>query len=218
VRPPPSAQGWPFLIGAGRRRDYSTLLAPDFLVVRREHGLLNEVVGPTPGNSSPRVTEATTPTGQRLGIAYATHLVTAADVADPRDEHSRPLRLIYGFVCPDGRIAEPAAADLAAAHTAALDVYRRFLANEDRFTAVPSAAFPLQSTVTAVAVSDPARPRQPTGATPTPSRQAVWGWGAAIVAVVVATVLLIVNVGGEPGRDNSPTPSPSVTTATRSPG
>lgn len=209
------AKGWPFLVGAGRRRDYSVLLAPDFLVARGEYGLLNEIVTPTAVDGPPRVVEATTG-GGRVGIAYVTRLVTAADVANPRDEHSRPLRVIYGFVCQDGRIDEPAGADLDAARTAALDVYRRFLDGEAHFAAVPSAPFPLESTVTAQAPSAPAGRRASPDPVPIRPRPPVWAWGAAAVAAVAAvavTALLVANTGTEPGQDKPPTPSPSVSTA-----
>ena len=32
--------GWPFLVAAGRIRDYTVLVAPDFLVASGEQGLL----------------------------------------------------------------------------------------------------------------------------------------------------------------------------------
>ena len=204
--------GWPFLIGSGRRRDYSTLMAPDFLVAELEYGILDEKVSPIPVGAPARVIEVTARGGRRLAIAYATHLVTAddvagpqatpgAEVAGPRDEHSRPLRLSFGFVCPDASIDGPAEADLDVARVAALDVYRRFLDNEEGFGVVPSSAFPLRSGITVVAA--PARPAPVPGVPSTaggfaaPSRPARWLWGLAAVAGValVVLVLALVNSG-----------------------
>jgi hypothetical protein len=210
---PPPAQGWPFLIGAGRRHDYTTLLAPEFLIARREHGILDEVVTPTAVDAPARAIEMTTPSGHRLYVTYKTRQVTRDDVDDARDEHSRPLRVMFGFACPDARIDELAETDLDTARTAALDVYRRFLDNEDHFTAVPSAAFPLRSTITTPAVSEPTRRRPPTSATVTRNRPAVWALGAAAAcAILAAIVLLIANTDDQPGQNNSPSPSPSATT------
>jgi hypothetical protein len=197
---PSTALGWPFLVAAGRRRDYSTLLAPRFLVAELDYGILNKVAEPTTGEGPPAVIEVRTPRGRDLTIVYATHLLTAADlltasdpvaedkavvpVLPPRDEHNRPLRLIYGFATPNVRISQPATTDLAFARAAALDVYRPFLENEEAITVIPSEPFPLQSVVTAR--PDSSMELSPTLA-PAPSRPT--GGGSRRTAVLLAALL-----------------------------
>jgi hypothetical protein len=151
----PTAQGWPFLVGRGRRRGYSTLLAPDFLVEQETYGILEEAVDPSSAGEAPQAVGLTLPAGHRLTVVYAVHRVTAADLGedapDPVDEHSRPLRVMYGFVCagssgPSQEDPAAAEADLGIARGAALDRYRRFLASAEQEIGVePSAAYPLRS-------------------------------------------------------------------------
>jgi hypothetical protein len=154
--------GWPFLVARGRRRGYSVLLAPGFL--QQDYGLLEEVAGPVSAAEPVRVAAARTSRGQDLSVVWSEHRVTAADVADgaePRDEHSRPLRLLYGFVCQQTILARPADADLSRSLAAALDTYRRFLAGEQRFTVEPSRPFDLRSTVAPRPAAPPGtRPRR----------------------------------------------------------
>ena len=209
-------EGWPFLVGAGRHHDYNVLLAPDFLIADAAHGRLGEVAAPTPVDAPPRLIEASTSTGRRLGITYATYLVSDADVAQPRDEHGRPLRLMYGFVCPAGQIETPAKADLDAARAASLATYRRYLAEEDRFSTAASTAFPLRSTVTAWPVRDN-RIRSVTVNRP---RRAMLAWcaAAATICALVATALLIAGQGDEPVPHDRPTPSPSQVLVSLEPG
>lgn len=212
----PPARGWPFLVGAGRRRDYSVLLAPDFLVTEATHGQLGGLATPTPPDAEPRVLETLTRTGQRLAIAYATHLVTTADVPRPRDEHSRPLKFMYGFVCPDGRIETAATADLDAARAAALGAYRGFLADENHFTTVTSTAYLLHSTIAAW----PARDLRTRAGTRRPRRRGMLAWSAAAAAAVCAlltAVLLITGRGNEPAPNDPPKSSPSQTMVTPTP-
>jgi hypothetical protein len=141
---------WPFLVAAGRRRDYSILLAPDFLVADLDYGVLEEIARPS-DDSRPTVVAVRTRTGRRLTVVHATHLLTAADLepdgayaASPSDEYGRPLRLIYGFVSHD-RVVEPSAADLRTAFDAALVVYRRFLDDEDVIAVAPGHAYLMRS-------------------------------------------------------------------------
>src|SRR4051812_36532744 len=103
-------RAWPFLVARGRERGYRTLLAPDFLVAERGYGVLDDSVVPDPEEDRASVITVVTSTGRALTVAHATHVVTAADLAEPgteagerepRDRHSRPLQLIYGFVCAD---------------------------------------------------------------------------------------------------------------------
>lgn len=147
--------GWPFLVARGRRRGYSVLLAPGFL--QQDYGLLEEVAGPVTAAEPVRVATARTSRGHDLNVVWTEHRVTSDDLADgaePRDEHSRPLRLLYGFVCQETILARPADADLSWSLAAALDTYRRFLAGEQRFTVESSAPFSLRTTV----ASRPAAP------------------------------------------------------------
>lgn len=210
------ARGWPFLVGAGRRRDYSVLQAPDFLVVDATHGQLGDLVTPTPPNAAPRVIETTTNTGQRLAIVYQTHLVTTADVAQPRDEHGRPLRFMHGFVCPDGRIDTAATADVDKAHAAALATYRRFLAQEDHFTTATSTAYPLSSTITAWPTRD-TRSHADTVRPPRPVVLVRAAAAAAAVCALITAVLLTTRQSNEPTPNDPPTPSPSQTLVTPTP-
>ena len=193
----PITSGWPFLVARGRRRGYSTLLAPSFLIAEGDYGVLEEAVGPTAEPGQAEVLRVNTRAGRTLAVAYATHVVTAADLAPaqarsgqagsgqagsgqacsgqagsgqagsgqagsgqagsaqagppsappPRDEHSRPLTLLYGFVCRDAWISEPAPADLRFAHETALRVYQSFLDEEEGFTVVAADSYDLRSPV-----------------------------------------------------------------------
>ncbi|MGH3645828.1 MAG: hypothetical protein ACRDTM_01400 [Micromonosporaceae bacterium] len=179
-----SDSGWPFLVASGRRRDYSILLAPDFLVDELDYGILEEVVSPASERDPARVVQVDTRGGRRLSIAYATHLLSGEDVGEPaRDEHGRPLRLVHGFVSRDGLITEPAPADLAFAREAALEAYRRFLEDEEQFAVVPAPAFPLRSRTTGEAETVMAAE-----GTSRPAPSAV-KW-LAVVAIATALVLM----------------------------
>ena len=73
--------GWPFLVAAGRRRDYTTLLAPRFLVAELDHGVLEQVVRPDARGRVRRPWwRSARGRGLRLSVAYATHLLTPADL------------------------------------------------------------------------------------------------------------------------------------------
>jgi hypothetical protein len=190
-----SAQGWPFLIGAGRRRDYSTLMAPDFLVEALDYGVLDESVRPGSDGS----VEVRTASGRRLTIVSATRPVKSV-----RDEHGRPLRLMYGFVCVDGSVPVPAAEDLATAFSVAWPVYEEFLADEDRLAVEPSAGFPLRSVV--VRLTPPAL-------LPAVRNRAALLLGGGVLAVGLTVTAAVSMAGEEPPRPPvpsvSPAPSPS---------
>jgi hypothetical protein len=231
-----TAQGWPFLIGRGRRRGYTTLLAPDFLVAEQAHGALEEIIAPSAGDDHTRTARLASTSGRRLTVVYATHRVTAADIgepADPVDEHSRPLQIMYGFVCPETWASpqpDPAIAesDLRTARTAALDSYRRFLSTaEDAVTVEPSVAYPLRSrlpadspsTVVAAAAGPPpaaaAHPNVPTRQNPVAQGPNGAGTTWKVIVLVVAALTLIVlaiyRLTQDPGdcrpRDQPPTAS-----------
>jgi hypothetical protein len=194
--------GWPFLIGRGRRIGHRVLLAPDFLVATNEHGVLEGISGDT-------VT--------RLGlltVRSATHQVGAADVAGaerPRDEHGRPLRLIYGVVASG---VEPANADLPTALAAALATYRRFLHGEDGFTVESAQGFPLAaqpSTVDQRALRQVAQPAQPPR--PDRARIAVLSSAAALVAVLAVGSTLLLGQSAEQPPAPPPPLCPTTTVA-----
>jgi hypothetical protein len=105
-----------------------------------------------------QVATARTSRGDEVGVAWSAHLVTAEDLADgtePRDEHSRPLRLVYGFACQRAILAPPSDVDMTRSLTAALATYRRFLADEQRFAVESSAPFEQRSAVSSRPVAPP---------------------------------------------------------------
>ena len=229
-----AAQAWPFLIARGRQRGYSVLLAPHFLLAEGDYGFLEEATGPVPESDPVRVGVATSQRGRRFGLAWSEHRVTAADVggtADPRDEHSRPLRLLYGFLSADTTITAPAGADLDHARRAALDTYRRFLTDEHRFTTEPSTPLdthttepsaPLDTHATEPSVPLAARTTEPTtlfaGRTPTPPKPPpARQWLRAVVisaAVVAGAATAIVIVAISAGSGDPPPSCTDTTTAT----
>lgn len=202
------ATGWAFLIGAGRVRDYRILLAPEFLVTALDYGILDGVAGPG-------VVAVRTRAGRRLCLVSAVHQLTAEDLdgTEPRDEHGRPLRLIYGYACPDGPVVEPADVDLQLALSTALDVYRRYLTDEEQVTVVPSTPFALRSRTTGWPV-EAARSRPTPPATPTGRRRRV----AVLVGAAALAAVAVLAVGAgmwRPERPESPpagcpSPQPSV--------
>jgi hypothetical protein len=190
--------GWPFLVAPGRRRDYTILLAPGFLVADLDHGVLERVTRPDGGDDRPTTVDTSTGRGRRLSVVYATHLLTAADLdrGDPdggvpdgagaRDEHGRPLRLIYGYATRDGRVVEPASADLGRAREEALRAYRSFLADEEGAAVAGTGPFRLASTVEASVPVGTGSSDVPAG---TGRRVGV------LAALVGAVVLVLVAVG-----------------------
>jgi hypothetical protein len=192
------AKGWPFLVARGRQSGYTTRLAPDFLVESRTYGVIEDVVG---AGSQVTTVDAG---GHGLAVVWAEHKVTGADIGSaeaPRDEHSRPLHLLYGFVCPDAAIVQPSEVDLSWTRQAALDTYRRFLADERGFTLESSGPFELHSTVAGTA--------QP----PVISRRMVPFAMAGLVAVAAVGIVMMTSFsGGEPTQP--PCPQPTTTAST----
>jgi hypothetical protein len=227
--------GWPFLIAPGRRRDYSTLIAPDFLVETLDYGVLNQAVRPS-ADARPAVIGVRTGVGRELTVVYATHLLTAADLItgpapamrsvgegpSPRDEHNRPMRLVYGFVLADGWISQPATADLDQVLATVLDTYRGFLSHEDGAGVVGSRPFPVRSVVrprdhTQGTVAPPARPAAPQSQ---PSDGLSRGRTAAMISsvlvvavAVVAAVLVVGHRAADPTGDPCPTTTVAATTS-----
>ncbi|MEO3808222.1 hypothetical protein ABGB17_04400 [Sphaerisporangium sp. B11E5] len=145
---------WPFLVARGRYRGYRVVLAPDVLLDGQEYGVLDDTVVPSKQEDHPSVIHVTTRSGRPLTVVHATHVVTAADLAPPgtspssrapRDQHSRPLQLLYGYVCTGRVTPELRDEDLTHARESSLDTYRRFLADEETFSPEPAPAFPVPS-------------------------------------------------------------------------
>jgi len=193
------ARGWPFLIGAGRRHEYRTLIAPAFLVAAAEYGILDRHAGELPDGEVSVVRLRAG--GGPLWMAYGSYPVTAADVPDPRDEHGRPLQVLAGFVC-EAPIERPDPGDLAITRDTGIAVYRRYLADEDRFGVLASEPFPLRSAV---------RPVAPAPRTEKGGRTLILLVLAVALAAVVAALLLALP-GGEP-RPACSTPPPAAGSA-----
>jgi hypothetical protein len=130
-------------------------------------------------------------------MAYTTHVVTAADLAEtgmlPRDEHSRPLTLLYGYVCEAPWTPNPTHDELRAGREQALDVYRRFLADEDATTV--SASHPRQ--IQTYATEAPRTPAEPVRTRGVP-------WNLAIVGLVVVVIAVVAIMLGRSGAPDVP--------------
>jgi len=183
--------GWPFLIGRGRRTGHRVLLAPDFLIATGDHGILEGISGDTIMTIGP------------LTVRSTTRHVEARDVHEPerpRDEHGRPLRLIYGVVAQG---IEPANADLPDALAAALATYRRFLRAEERFTVEASQGSALhtqQSTVDLMAAPELRRPAR--------ARVAALSAGIALMATLAIGLTILLGQSAREPAPTSPTPPP----------
>jgi hypothetical protein len=222
-----AVQAWPFLIARGRQRGYSVLLAPHFLLAEGDYGFLEEATGPVPAAEPVRVAVAVSQRGRRSYLTWSEHRVTSADLggAEPRDEHSRPLLLLYGFLCTDAPTGAPAMADLDHARRTAMDTYRRFLADENGFTTEPSAPFDTYSPTVPSASPPPSRPAPspaavPAAPSPVPRTLRRLVIAAAVVAgtAAAAVVVTIVTSSGEdpPASCDSPTPTAAEPTTTSS--
>jgi hypothetical protein len=199
-----TAQGWPFLIARGHRRGYSVLLAPGFLLDTNDYGFLEEAAGPVRDGEPPRVLTTESPRGRRVCLVWSEHPVTEADLVPyTRDEHSRPLRLIHGFVCPEGTVSSPSEDDLFRARTAALDTYRRFLDDEELFAVEPATPFPLRSSL-----AEPVRRL----ATPTPARTRPRFLIPVLAATVIATATAVIALASTTTPQPPPTCVPVSTT------
>lgn len=188
--------GWPFLIARGRRRGYTVLLAPGFLIADRDYGFLEDVVGPVRDGAPWRTTTVTTPRGRRLCLVWSDYPAQTDEQTDLRDEHSRPLRLLGGFLCTDAVVTQPSTADLDAARGSALRTYGRFLADEERFTVEESTPFGVRSVPLVAPRRDPAR--GPVTRPPVRRVDALLAAiGLAFAALVVVVVVLAGSSGGE---------------------
>src|SRR4051812_29279194 len=198
-------QAWPFLVARGRDRGYSVVLAPDFLVADGDYGFLEEQAIPS-HTDAVHVADGLSAHGRRVCLVWTEQVVGAEDVGaqeEPRDAHSRPLRLLFGFVGP--AIASHAAADLEQARNAALSTYRRFLADEAGFTVESSAPFAMRSTIIASEAPDGGKPRRFT----VPAL-----FAAVVVAAAIMVAVLMAGPSQEPPKPLPPcgttlTPTPS---------
>ena len=136
--------GWPFLVSAGLVRDYTVLVAPDFLVAGGEQGLLGIAGGAVDGGPIESRTVRTS-SGRLLALSYAARLLTSEDSSGTvADEFGRPLRLVVGVVTDRSR-ATDATRDLARAEEVVLPAYRRFRADESAYRVEPSHREPMRS-------------------------------------------------------------------------
>jgi hypothetical protein len=186
-----TVDGWPFLIARGRRRGYSVLLAPRYLV--GDHGFLEEAAAPVRG--APFRVAAVPGRGR---LAWAEHVVSTSDIGgDPHDEYGRPLRLLYGFLCRQGKPAV-AGEDLEHAREVALSVYRRFLAGEEEFLVEPSEPFAVTGVAVPAMQAPPPAPRR-TG------RGLIWAGAGIVVAGGVVAAIVGLTSGPEPPPPCPPT-------------
>ena len=190
------ARGWPFLIGAGRRHEYRTLIAPDFLVEASEYGILDRHAGRT-ADGETRVVQIRTDE-RPLWMAYATWPVTEADVPNARDEHGRRLQVLAGFVC-GAPIHHPDPADLAVAHDTGMPVYRHYLADEDGFGVLSSQPYPLRSILRPAVTTR--RPPQARPGALTRRNISVLSLAALVLAAVVAVLVVTFSGGGDQDTD-----------------
>lgn len=161
--------GWPFLVARGRRKGFRTVLAPAFLVERRQDWQLAEAIdGGPPRSAGARTAELDAAVGL-LTIVYQTEPLAAEDLdelpaqADRRltDEHGRPLEVVYGIVAR-GRLREEVdPGDLRDARSQAIASYVRFLDDEDGFDVDRSTPFPLRGVRGAAADGAAAAPASP---------------------------------------------------------
>lgn len=241
--PDAAALGWPFLVAAGRRRDYAVVLAPDFLVASGDQGFLVESVPPVSEHDGSRTVIESSDSGRRLHVTYHSHVLTPVDLRSPdgevgppssaRDEHNRPLRLMVGFVSEQGPSGpeEDVAADLDECLPVALAAYRDFLDDEEDHDALPSHGLPLRSLRWALPVLKPAAGSAGTAPTLEASTTVVLESGAvaphdsapvkgsrrvaaAVAVLALGAVLLGFRVVGGSTAPTPPPPSCTPTTTT----
>ncbi len=202
--PGTALQGWPFLVGRGRRTGYRTLLAPGPLLDDGQVGMLTDAVGAGDGDL---VGDGAVPGGpprvQRLPLGPSSLLcvyrterldpagLTGADDASVADQHGRPLEILYGVACPDLPDVVPHPDDLDHARTAALETYRRFLEDERAFTVERSLPVALRSTGSSGPLPVPDRPAPPARASVPPAREPVAAGPAPAAPVGTAAPWLV---------------------------
>jgi hypothetical protein len=227
--------GWPFLVSAGRVRDYSVLVAPDFLVASGEQGLLG-VTGAAVEGDGVKISTVQTSSGRQLFLAYAARLVTPEDagpaggVVDPADwvadEFGRPLRVVVGVLADHPRATDPTA-DVERAEQSVLDSYRRFRTDEatwrvEASRSAPMVSLGLRPLVDSSSSRGHTAPR-PVDAPAPPEERIPVGAGqrlgpGVLVSLVVLALLVVALLAVRPWRsdDCPPAPTPTTTTTTTS--
>jgi hypothetical protein len=214
------ASGWAFLVARGRRQGYRARLVPSVLRELGLSGLVEDSIGESAPGAGPVVRQVETPHGQ-VAITCRTHRIRPEDLAEPgsvRDEHGRPLDIVYGFACLGAMTGAPDDADLDTAFQQARETYRRFLADEPGFVTQASPAFALRSSVTPARAPRPATVAHRPGST----RIRVVMVAAAMVVVAMLALAVLLRPAGppaaelvgtwtgqlEPARSGGPSPRP----------
>jgi hypothetical protein len=191
-------RGWAFLVARGRTEGYRFLLAPDFLLAKGAHAVIEARVSTLRRtDGEPEISVLPTPVG-RLCLVAETHVATEADLNGVpegtsflRDEHGRPLHLTYGFVS-DRLITGPVAReDLDNALTIVLATFRDFLSAEHSFTTRPAGPFTLRSATAAL-------PADPVGNDNRRSRIGLVAATALVALVIVAVGVMVLSGGPAP--------------------
>jgi len=207
--------GWPFLVSAGLVRDYTVLVAPDFLVAGGEQGLLGIAGGAVDGGPIESRTVRTS-SGRLLALSYAARLLTAEDsTGTVADEFGRPLRLVVGVVTDRSRATDPTR-DLARAEEVVLPAYRRFRADESAYRVEPSHREPMRSLGLPEPEGLPAPVAVPYAAMPDrrPVRPLVSPVLLVIGVVVALLLVLLVLLFRSWATSEDCVPAPSTTTTT----
>ena len=213
--------GWPFLVAAGRVRDYSVLIAPDFLVASGEQGLLG-IAGSAVEGAPAESRSVRTPSGRVLTLSYAARLLTPADLGagsgDPADgppvvdEFGRPLRMVVGIVTDGGPLVDPTA-DLARAERAVLPAFRRFWADEAGYRVEPSPGEPVRS-FGRVELPAPVPAPAPYAPASLPPQRRVPSPVLLVVTVVIALLVVALLLVRPWTPTGCPTPVTATTTTT----
>ena len=206
--------GWPFLVSAGLVRDYTVLVAPDFLVADGEQGLLGIAGGAVDGGPIESRTVRTS-SGRLLALSYAARLLTSEDWSGTvADEFGRPLRLVVGVVTDRSRATDPTR-DLARAEEVVLPAYRRFRADESAYRIEPSHREPMRSLGLREPEGLPAPVPVPYAAMPDRRRKRpVVSPVLLVFGVVVALMLVLLLLFRPWATSGGCVPAPSTTTTT----
>ena len=206
--------GWPFLVSAGLVRDYTVLVAPDFLVADGEQGLLGIAGGAVDGGPIESRTVRTS-SGRLLALSYAARLLTSEDSSGTvADEFGRPLRLVVGVVTDRSRATDPTR-DLARAEEVVLPAYRRFRADESAYRVEPSHREPMRSLGLREPEGLPAPVAVPYAAMPDRRRvRPVVSPVLLVIGVVVALLLVLLLLFRPWATSEDCVPAPSTTTTT----
>lgn len=146
--------GWPFIVGRGRTVGNRPLLAPTFLAEQGETSRLGRL--PTPHGEALSIVRQQLTCGRSIAIAYKERKVTTDAIGRTvdgstghplLDEHSRPIRVLFGIVLDDLDLVDLSETDLMAAWAHSMSTYRSFLEREHEFETVLSGPIRLTSTI-----------------------------------------------------------------------